>query len=276
MSSLQIFLLPSPLNASHPANKGVDPIYVYDPSPIGGTHFNRRTLAQKYGVPLEHERGPAGHGYAIPTSASKGKPVAWEDLKARIREFCAHAKKDRRHAYQVTRIGGGRCGAHLDERQIAEAFLADDPGNLHLPGTWERLRNPTSRRVTIVSPFETLAKEDMEAVSWLLSGSREVEIVVPGRPLQHSPAVQLAERDIYTARLLSSDAPGICGRATPLIEALVWYCDFAIILKPGEGHSMNEDEQKQADRLKALYRSVVENKIGFRSLIAGAGMRPQG
>lgn len=266
--------LPSPLGLSHPINKGCYPVYVYDPAPLGGRHVNQQSIAENgFGAEASNRHGRSGNSYALPTTKKSGLPMPMTDLMAMIRDFCQQAGSDRRHAYHVTRIGGCRTGAFIDERKIAEAFIENDPGNLHLAGTWERLRTPTCRRICLVSPFSSLGATDLEAIEMMTKRMPKecVEVVAPGVPLQHQPAMDLAKSLGRPARLFSVDSLGLT-KVAPLIEGLVWYCDFALIIKPGDTSSLSGMELRAAKRLEVFYKSLLENKVGYRSLTAGAGL----
>lgn len=265
--------LPSPLGISHPINKGHNPIYVYDPLPFGGRHVNHRATAQHaYDAPASHAQGFAGASYAIPTTRASGARTTWPDLKAMIQEFGQHARADRKHAYQITRIGGCRTAAYFDEKRVAEAFIENDPGNFHLPGAWERLRSPNQRRICIMSPFTTLSDIDRLTIERMLrlALSSSVELVAPGRPLQHRPSMDLADALNIPVRLLSADAPGMHYKASRMMEGLAWYCDFALIIKPRASHRLSATEQRIAGHMEIFYLSVLENKIGYREIISDA------
>lgn len=267
----------SPLSASHELNKGVPPIYVYDSDPIGGRHYNQIAVAESvFRAAPRHRIGPSGMAYAIPTRSISGDPHAIGDLKSMVRDFCSFAKENPHRSFQVTKIGGCRSAAHVSEIEIATTFLENDPGNLHFPGSWVRLRDQRARRICIVSPVPALAEPDIEAVKWLLRSQDDVEIVVPGVPLQHRPGIQVASSVSARAVLFSADPPAIGGKAKNLIEELVWYSDFAIVIKPRDIKALEKAERARARRLDIFYRCALENKIGVRSLIAGVGIRPAG
>lgn len=266
--------LPSPLSVSHPANNGEVPIYVYDSNPIGGRHYDQIRLAEaSFDVTPGHVAGPAGAAYAIPTRRSHtNRPVSWSVLKSRIAVFCDYAKSHPKKSFQVTRIGGCRSSAFLDEHAIAELFIDHCPGNLHLPGSWERLRDPSKRRVCIVSATTKVSDEDEEAVRWLLQNQNDVEIVVPGAPLQYKPAMRLADRLGVKACLFTAEAPSISGHSWRLMEELSWYSDYAVIIKPANEAALSKTEKDQLARLDLFYKCIVENKIGVRSITAGSGL----
>lgn len=267
--------LPSPLGVSHPMNKGHNPTYVYDPLPFGGRHVNHREIAQQaYDAPEGHAQGVAGASYAIPTTRASGSRMTWDDLKAMIRELGQHARADRKHAYQITRIGGCRTAAYFDERRVAEVFIENDPGNFHLPGAWERLRTPHHRRICIMSPFTALSDVDGRTIELLLGRalSSSIELVAPGSPLQHRPAMDLADTLNIPVRLFSADAPGMQGKPAQIMEGVAWYSDFALIIKPGASHRLSATEQRIAKRMEVFYLAVLENKIGYRGIVSDAGL----
>lgn len=268
--------LPSPLGIGHRRNHGATPIYVYDSAPAGGRHYNQISVAQKsFGVASGHLSGPSGEAYAIPTRLSYSlEPVTMKALRESIKTFCDYAKDTPNRAFHVTRIGGCRSLAFFNEREVAETFLKHDPGNLHLPGNWELMRNPNKRRVCLVTAMPGVTDEDVEAVKWLLKDQRNAEIVVPGVPLQFGPAMTLAEKLDRQIRLFTAEAKSINGRPRHLMEELAWYCDFAIIIKPNDRGEMSPMERKYARIVALFVRHAFENKIGVRAFTAGVGLNP--
>lgn len=262
-------LLPCPFSPDFPLNKGNPPIYVYDTAPVGGGHFSHARVAQRLGAAVDHRSGRSGHSYGIPTTGRLGPPLPWPELKAHIKELGRIAADDPEHGYLITKIGGARSSAYINERQVAEAFIEYDPGNFQLPGTWERQRHPKSRRIVIASALSNLGGADLAAIRWVLQGidGQFSEILIPGIPMRHEAALEARDALRMQGRLIASGDARLSTRA----EGLAWYADTALLIKPSDEYRLAGTEAAHARRLKVFYRAVVENHLAHRAIIAGEG-----
>ena len=266
-----VAMLPGPLAPEHPLNHGTLPIYVYDTQPIGGRHFNQARVAHWFGAKHGHQHGPSGETYGLPTTDRFGHPMAWPELEAMIRELADIAADNPDRGFMITKIGGCRSAAYLDERRIAECFLENDPGNFHLAGSWVRLRRPDSRRICIASPYAEICEEDLRVIEWILArlNPSESEIIAPGMPLWQQAAQGVADQMGWKIRLVTHPS----AQRSILKETLAWYADTALIIKPSTLRPMDELEREQARRLESFSRTVIANHIAHRAIISGAGMR---
>lgn len=263
-------MLPSPLSPDHTCNNKRQPIFVFG-SDLSGQHRSgtAQAAAVFHGAEKGKTFGPTGNAFAIPTKNFSGRGLALETIKSHIREFSGYARERKDIAFQVPRIGCGQAGWSHREREIAETFIANDPGNLHLPGTWERWRPNSTLRICIVNSTPHVRDDDIALMRLMLrrhTESDNTEIVAAGYPLEPKLAIETGKLLGLPVRLIASYAMNSKNSSTALLETLAWYSATAIIVHPAAAQTVDEQEQRQCKRLALFERLAVYGKLGHRSI----------